>query len=176
MKVQRLPIVGVMGSGKDDHLELSLELGWLLGTLGVHLLTGGGRGTMAAVSEAFARTHDRRGMVLGILPSDHSRTKPKADYPNDWVEIPIVTHLPHSGERGTESTSRNHINILTSDAIVALPGGPGTSTEVQLAIRYGKPIIAYLGTTGGIPDLPQDVAVATTIDQVEAFLRSVLLD
>lgn len=176
MSVQRLPIVGVMGSGQEDYLELSLELGWLLGTLEVHLLTGGGRGTMAAVSEAFARTHRRQGMVLGILPADDSGTKPKPGYPNDWVEIPIVTHLPLSGDRGTDPMSRNHINILSSDAIVALPGGLGTASEVQLAKQYGKPIVAYLGTTGSIPDLPEDITVATTIDQVETYLRSTLLD
>lgn len=176
MTTQRLPIVGVMGSGKDDYLELSLELGWLLGTMEVHLLTGGGSGTMAAVSEAFARTHRRQGMVLGILPADDTGMKPKPGYPNPWVEIPIVTHLPHSGDRGTDPLSRNHINILSSDAIVALPGGHGTASEVQLAKRYGKPLVAFLGTSGSIPDLPDDVTIATTIDQVETFLCSILLD
>lgn len=46
---------------------------------------------------------------------------------------------------GQDLTSRNHINILSSELIVALPGGPGTLSEVQLAQIYAKPAIAFLG-------------------------------
>lgn len=44
-----------------------------------------------------------------------------------------MTHLPLSGPFGTEDRSRNHISILSSDVVVALPGGDGTSSELQLA-------------------------------------------
>ena len=36
----------------------------------------------------------------------------------NWVELPIRTHLPHSGERGTDVRSRNHINALTADVMI----------------------------------------------------------
>ena len=29
--------------------------------------------------------------------------------------------------------SRNHVNVLSSDVVVALPGGPGTLSELRLA-------------------------------------------
>jgi len=34
-----------------------------------------------------------------------------------------------------DMNSRNHINILSSDVVIALPGSKGTYSEVMLAIR-----------------------------------------
>src|SRR4051794_7410744 len=97
--VPRLPIVGVIGSGSDDCPERSAAVGrWLAGQ-GVHLLTGAGAGVMRAVSRAFAETPGRQGLVLGIVPCAAGDTPDvsKSGYPNDWVEVPIRTHLHLSG-------------------------------------------------------------------------------
>src|SRR5262245_59979865 len=102
--VRRRPIVGVMGSGSGSHSTASAEIGRWLARQGVHLLTGGGGGTMAAVSRAFHETRARRGLVLAVIPSD-SVDRPieaKLGYPNRWVEICIRTHLPLSGQQGTD--------------------------------------------------------------------------
>ncbi len=142
----RLPIIGVMGSGSDDGQPLAGRLGRYLAHQPVHLLTGGGGGSMTSVSRAFYETTERRGMVIGILPSQ-SPAQPdrcKAGYPNPWVELPIRTHLPYSGEQGTDTLSRNHINILSADAVIALAGGPGTRAEIELARRYQRPIVALV--------------------------------
>ena len=40
--------------------------------------------------------------------------------------------------RRRRSRSRNHIIVLSADHVVALPGGPGTRSEVELALDYGK--------------------------------------
>ena len=40
--MKRLPIVGVIGSHVDSHMELSAPLGQLIAKSGCHLLTGGG--------------------------------------------------------------------------------------------------------------------------------------
>ncbi len=137
----RLPIVAVIGSGVDEHDDLARPLGrWLAGQ-GVHLLTGGGSGVMESVSRAFHSVSDRHGFVIGVLPGGAGR--PPEGYPNPWVEIPIATHLPFSGEQGTEVRSRNHINVLSADAIIVLPGGAGTASEVHLAIEYQKPLAAF---------------------------------
>lgn len=138
------PIVGVMGSGRNDGLPLAAELGRFLAGYRIHLLTGGGAGTMASVSRAFYETPARCGLVVGILPcvSEDAPTVSKPGYPNPWVELAVKTHLPYSGERGCDPLSRNHINILTADMIVALPGGAGTASELSLAKRYKRPLIA----------------------------------
>ena len=95
----RIPIVGVMGSGTQSHYERASRLGRWLALEGVHLLTGGGSGVMTSVSQAFYETPDRRGLVIGIIPSIEGSFAPKAGYPNKWVEIPIFTHLAMTGKK-----------------------------------------------------------------------------
>ena len=116
----RIPIVGVMGSGVEPHAQRAGELGRWLAMTGVHLLTGGGGGVMAAVARAFHETPGRRGLVIGILPAEaFGSATPKPGYPNPWVEVPIFTHLPS----GDGPTSRNHLNVLSADVVILLPGG-----------------------------------------------------
>ena len=152
----------------------------MIATLGFHLLTGGGRGVMEAVSRAFSETAPRSGLVIGIIPARvhgldqiEERTAANvvydlpAGYPNEWVEIAIYTHLPDSGKEGTLRSSRNHVNVLSAHAIVALPGREGTESEMWLAKQYGVPIVAY----GQHPDgVPHGVQQAPTLDAVRAFL------
>ena len=172
--MSRLPIVGVMGSGSRPYLERASPLGSWLAECGVHLLTGGGGGVMAAVCKSFYETPNRRGLVIGILPSDDSLKKPPDGYPNQWIEIPVLTHLPSSGERGTEPMSRNHINILSSDVIVALPGDAGTASEVELAVRYQRPIIAFVESDQEIPGLPSSVSISGSLEGVLTFVTAQL--
>ena len=47
------------------------------------------------------------------------------------------SHLPS----GAYDRSRNHINVLSADVVVALRGGIGTKHEVKLARDYGKPVV-----------------------------------
>ena len=131
---------------------------------------------MAAVSKAFYEAPGRRGLVIGIIPCQEGTVRPKPGYPNPWVEIPIFTHLPHSGRRGTEPLSRNHINILSSDVTVALPGGAGTASEVALALSYQRPIVAFLKSHDEIPGLSDRVSVRSELTEVCAFVDSFLDD
>lgn len=167
--MNRLPIVGVMGAGAHAHEQLAVPLGRRLARLGVHLLTGGGTGVMTSVSRAFAEVEDRAGVVIGVLPLAVEDGGPAAggDYPNPWVEVPIRTHL---GKLGADLSSRNHVNILTSDVVVALPGSVGTASEVELSLEYGRPIILF-GDLARTDALPPHVATATTVDEVIDFVR-----
>jgi hypothetical protein len=38
--------------------------------------------------------------------------------------------------------ARNAINVLSSDVVIALPGGAGTLSEVALALKAGKTVVA----------------------------------
>ncbi len=175
MKLRRRFVVGVMGSGLEEHRELADPLGRWLASSGHDLLTGGGGGNMAAVGRAFLSAPDRRGISIGVLPGEAvagAYVEPGAAYPNPWVELVVRTHLPRGGERGTEPLSRNHVNVLTASVIVALPGGAGTSSEVHLAQAYGRPVIAFLGADGTIPDLPEDVPVARDLEAVVRFVTA----
>jgi uncharacterized protein (TIGR00725 family) len=169
----RRPVVGVMGSSTQAYEDVAVPLGRALAAMGVHLLTGGGVAAMGAVSQAFAGVPGREGQVIGVLPSDlpDGTRVPSDGYPNAWVDIAIFTHLPLSGISGTDARSRNHINILSSDVVVVLPGGEGTESELELAVRYRKPVIAFFGDYEVIWPVADGVPVARTLDQVEAFVR-----
>src|SRR5215831_3696559 len=145
----------------------------MLAELGVNLLTGGGGGVMASVSAVFTQSVRTRGVCIGVIPcaSEDDRKTAKRGYPNPFVELAIYTHLPLSGEHGADDLSRNHINVLSSTAIVALPGQAGTASEVSLAIRYGKPIVAYSRDAELIRNFPQSVPRVASIDDVKGFLR-----
>jgi uncharacterized protein (TIGR00725 family) len=165
--------IGVMGSGTDEHDDLARIVGETLANLGVNLLTGGGRGVMTSVSRAFTRHRNRRGICIGIIPcaSESDRGSPKDGYPNEFVELAIYTHLPYSGTQGAHDLSRNHINVLSSAAIVALPGEAGTASEVALAVRYGKPVIAFSPDLKLVERFPQQARRVDRIDAVREFLR-----
>jgi len=173
----RVSIVGVMGSGQEPHEEWAVPLGERLAGLGVHLLTGGGGGVMEAVTHAFvASPRPRGGLALGVLPSrDPPHVgEPALGYPNPFVELAVRTHLPARGSGGSGADSRNHINVLTSDVIVALPGAEGTASEIELARRYGRPIVALGPHRGAWPALPAEVALVTRVEDAIAFVLDAL--
>jgi uncharacterized protein (TIGR00725 family) len=168
--MERLPIVGVMGSGKEPWEARSVPLGrWLAGQ-GVHLLTGGGAGVMEAVCRGFTEGEPRRGLAIGVLPGDPQTGEPLPGYPNPFVEIAIRTHLP----RGDEAHSRNHLNVLSADVVVALPGGGGTLHEVILAMRYDRPWVVWCEAPGELPGIPEDAPIAGSLKAVCAFVADAL--
>lgn len=174
--MNRLPIVGVMGSGTEPHSDKAEQLGAWLAGLGVHLLTGGGKGVMQSVSKAFYLVPKRKGLVIGVIPGEETPHGYACSdgYPNQWVEVPIYTHLPYSGLRGTDLLSRNHINVLSSDVIIALPGSAGTASEIILAMRYKKPLVAYLSDSSDIEGIPPATPIETDFQYVKKFVRQVL--
>ena len=171
---RRLPVVGVMGSGREPHTERARRVGEWIARSGYHLLTGGGAGVMAAVTEAFVGVEERRGIAIGILPAagGDSAGAARPGYPNPWVEIAVRTHLHDVGVRGAGPASRNHLNVLTSDVVIVLPGSAGTASEARLAVRYGRPCIAWLADRGDVPGLPEAVPVESGFEAVEAFVRA----
>ena len=172
----RLPIVGVMGSHAADWAEYAKPLGAHLGRRGVHLLTGGGTGTMAAVAEAFCAVPGRRGVSIGILPAvpDPARGyAPMEGYPNPWVDIPIVTPLGIFHGSDDSLVTRNHVNILSADAIVALPGQAGTHNEIRLARRFAKKIVLF-GPAAEFAVYESAQPYAETLAEVTAFLDAAL--
>jgi predicted Rossmann-fold nucleotide-binding protein len=173
---RRLKIVGVFGGSKPCDPSLEVPLGQLIDRKGFHLLTGGGGGVMAQVSEAFYKTQPRIGLVLGIIragiaydPALRGQQRPyEPNAVNDWLEVPIYTHLQLSGTRGKELASRNPINVLSSDVAIVLPGSDGTGSEVELALEYGTPVIFYLG--GG------KIGINSPHDYMARYPRSRALD
>ena len=151
----------VIGSGIDRHDHLAAPVGRLLARLGVNLVTGGGAGVMESVSQAFREAQPACGITIGILPcgSAGAASLPPG-YPNPFIQLAIRTHLPDRGVAGDLPSSRNHINVLSGDAIIALPGADGTASELRLAARYHKPVMHFTGN----------------VQELEAFLRRCLAE
>jgi uncharacterized protein (TIGR00725 family) len=122
----RRPVVGVMGAGEPSPgcLTAARELGKLLAERGWIVLTGGRPAGVMAAACAGAKLVPGS-LTLGILPGI-SEVGPD-------VDLAIFTGM---------GDARNAINVLTSDVVVACGvEGPGTVSEVALALKAGKPVI-----------------------------------
>lgn len=145
--VRKLPIVGVLGSGSPiapERAALARAVGAMVARLGAHLLTGAGYGVMAAAAEGFVAIADRQGLSIGMVPRDPTgpidapnRTADGRPYPNPFVEIAVFTALPPRAADWRTVPSRNHVNVLTAHALVALPGAVGTNNELEMAAELG---------------------------------------
>ena len=147
--IKKRIIVGIIGSGIESHENLSVPLGQWVAKNGFHMVNGGGGGVMESAAKAFSNILGREGLVLGIIPSHYpcdlavnrKNYQFSPGYPNPYIDLSIQTHLHMSGVQGKKVASRNHIVILTANILVALPGGPGTRSEIELALEYGKPLV-----------------------------------
>jgi uncharacterized protein (TIGR00725 family) len=144
--LRKLPIVGVFGAGTPlpaERAQLARSVGAMVAGLGAHLLTGGGYGVMEAVAEGFVAVGGRPGFSIGVVPrapqgrlDEPNRNTDGRSYPNPFVEIAIFTPLPPRVRDWRTEPARNHVNVLTADAIIALPGGAGTNNELDMAADY----------------------------------------
>jgi uncharacterized protein (TIGR00725 family) len=155
ISVQRKPIVvGIIGSHREDapSMDAAFMLGEQIAQRGHVLLTGGGSGVMRAASEGAYRAG---GLVFAVLPNE--RNRPVDMYPNEFVDISIYTGM---------GDARNVINAKTPHVIIALGGGPGTVSEMALALKAGTPVIDL-----GAPRLESagEVSVVTVGTVAEAM-------
>lgn len=98
--------------------EEARELGSLLAHRGHAVLTGGYYGTMEAVSRG---AHEAGGHVIGVTCSDIE----------DWRGSRANAFVKEERKKKTLS-ERLMALIEGCDAAIALPGGPGTLTEITL--------------------------------------------
>lgn len=117
----RVTVVG--GSEIPPAVEATAEaLGRELARRDHTVVCGGLGGSMAAVCRG-ARELD--GHTIGILPTD------RRDDANRYVVEPIATGLGHA---------RNALVVMNGSAVVALPGGGGTLSEIGMGLAYGRPV------------------------------------
>jgi uncharacterized protein (TIGR00725 family) len=128
-------VIGVMGSGDDGdaaQLEAARALGRAIAREGWVLLNGGRDcGVMAASAEGASLAG---GLVIGILPDDDSHRATR------YLDVAVRTGM---GE------ARNVVNVLSSDVVIAMRGGAGTISEVALALKAGRTVIALGFDPGG---------------------------
>lgn len=102
------------------------RLGRLVAEAGWILLTGGRPAGVMEAANAGAKSVPGS-LTIGVLPSG-------PDGPvSDHVDLAIFTGM---------GDARNAVNVLSSDVVVACGvEGPGTASEVALALKAGRPTI-----------------------------------
>jgi predicted Rossmann-fold nucleotide-binding protein len=126
---------------------------------------------MKSVSRGFCSIAEREGHSLGIIPMNSHETSfvPHNKYPNPYIEIPIMTPLGVYDPENPENITRNHVNILTSDIVIALPGMGGTRNEISLAQKFNKPLLLF-GPMTEFQDLSEDIDRAENLSQASHWL------
>ena len=150
MELRRKPRIGVMGPALclPEIYGLAREVGYRIGQNGGILICGGRGGVMEAAARG---AREAGGLTIGILPGA------SAGEANPYIDIPIVTDL---------GNARNAINVLTSQAVIAIHGSYGTLSEIALALKCHTPVVGLdtwdLQAPGGAP-LP--IAIARTAEE-----------
>ncbi len=121
--------IGVIGSGSCGKAarEVAFEVGREIARRGAVLVCGGLGGVMEA---AAGGARSAGGCTVGILPGTD-----RADA-NPDVDVVVVTGM---------GIARNLLVVRSSDALVAVDGGPGTLSEIAFALQLGVPVVG-IGT------------------------------
>jgi uncharacterized protein (TIGR00725 family) len=122
----RRPAIAVIGGGDAsvEVLELAHKVGAEIAGHGATLVCGGRGGVMEAAARG---AHERGAHTIGILPGyEHGAANPH-------IEFAIATGM---GE------ARNAVVVGSADAVVALAGEGGTLSEIGLALKIGRPVVA----------------------------------
>jgi uncharacterized protein (TIGR00725 family) len=124
--VHRPLYVAVVGSGEatGELYELAREVGRLVASRGGIVACGG----LSGVMEAAARgATEEGGVAIGVLPDeDRGRANP---------------YLSYSVATGT-GQARNLAVVCSGDVVVAVGGEYGTLSEIGLALKIGRPVVA----------------------------------
>jgi len=114
------------GSVPPEIEDAAFTLGRLIAENRWILLNGGRN---CGVMDASARgARSAGGMTIGVLPGE------SRDDVSEGVDIAILTGM---------GNARNCINVLSSDVVVACPGGAGTLSEIALAVKSGRPVVLF---------------------------------
>jgi len=137
MESKRKLQIGVIGPAKKEYpknkklgkriSKIAEKIGELLAEKNVIVITGGTDGVMEAVSGGVKK---KNGINVGI-PGRKRKSS------NKYVDIEILTPI--------DIGDFLFAGILSSDAIITIPGGAGTLAELCLAYRYKKPIVVLKG-------------------------------
>jgi uncharacterized protein (TIGR00725 family) len=138
MRTVRPRRIAVIGSGSCDAatVETARVLGRLLAERGFQVVCGGLSGVMAGACQG---AREAGGTTIGILPGDD----PEAA--NPFVDVVIVTGM---------GIARNVLVVRNGHAVVAVAGEAGTLSEIGIAQKIGRPVVAlgrYAALSGVIP-------------------------
>lgn len=143
--------VSVIGAGRcnDEVRATARELGALIAARGWTLVCGG----LSGVMEAAARgAREAGGHTVGILPGADRRGA------NPYIETALATGI---------GQMRNALVVQNGDVVIAVEGGYGTLSEIALALKSGRAVVAL----GAWKDIPGVVPASGPAHAVELAAR-----
>lgn len=131
--------IGVIGGQicSEDEERVAYELGRLLAERNAVVVCGGLGGVMEAACKGCKAAG---GTTIGILPG------PFRGDANAYVDHAIATDM---------GQARNAIITRTVDAVIAVGGEYGTLSEIAMALKMGKKVVAISSweiSSRGLPD------------------------
>ena len=125
----RKTVIGVIGAGHASAAgyAAAVEVGREIARRGLVLVCGGLGGVMEGASRGCA---EAGGTVLGLLPGADATTA------NPYVTLAVPTNFGHA---------RNIVIAHTAQVLIAIEGEYGTLSELAIALKLGKPVLALSG-------------------------------
>jgi uncharacterized protein (TIGR00725 family) len=142
------PYVAVVGSGtaSGELYEKAREIGRLVAERGGTVVCGGRSGVMEAASRGAA---EAGGTAIGILPDEDRESA------NEYLTHSVATGTGHA---------RNLAVVCSGDAVIAVGGEYGTLSEIGLALKVGRPVVALeswdLGEHASVASSPEEAVAA----------------
>jgi uncharacterized protein (TIGR00725 family) len=142
------PYVSVVGSGtaSGELYEKAREVGRLVAGRGGTVVCGGRSGVMEAVARGATEAD---GTAIGILPDEDRKRA------NEYLSHSVATGTGHA---------RNLAVVCSGDVVIAVGGEYGTLSEIGLALKIGRPVVALesweLGEHVAVVSSPEDAVAA----------------
>lgn len=156
MRIRMVAVVGSGGPLAPAEQALVEALGATLAAAGYGIVCGGLGGVMKAVARGARTAPPPRPPIVGLLPDYDFASG------NEYLDIVLPTGMGHA---------RNALIAAAGDAIVCIGGATGALSEVALARKIGRPVLAFTATGGTAAVvtrvLEQVVAVATPEEAVQ---------
>jgi len=118
--------IGVIGGQfcSEEEERLAYEVGTRLAKRGAIIICGGLGGVMESACRG---AKEEGGTTIGVLPG------PFRGDANPFVDYALATDM---------GQARNAIIVRTADAVIAVGGEYGTLSEIAMALKMGKKVVA----------------------------------
>ena len=148
--------VGVIGGQycSEEEERTAHEVGSLLAKRGAIIVCGGLGGMMEAACKG---AKEAGGITIGILPG------PFRGDANPYVDYAIATDM---------GQARNAVIVRTADAVMAVGGEYGTLSEIAMALKMGKKVVALSSWEISNKGAPDEKIIR--VDDPEAAVEAVM--
>jgi uncharacterized protein (TIGR00725 family) len=142
------PYVAVVGSGTASRelYEKAQEVGRLVAERRGTVVCGGRSGVMEAAARGAT---EAGGTAIGVLPDEDRKRA------NEYLSYSIATGTGHA---------RNLAVVCSGDVVIAVGGEYGTLSEIGLALKVGRPVVALesweLGEHVSVASSPEEAVGA----------------